>query len=156
STPGAGSLVCSRGAGRSRRRAPRTRSMTRRPLSLHGLARSLALVLLVVTGGAGAQLRMAAAAADARGETDSLPRAVPPAAVASTAARVILDRVRPAMIQIKGFFGTNTAEAFHGSGFAVAARGVFLTNWHVVSEAVLYPEKYRLEYRTPTGATGRV
>ena len=123
---------------------------------LHGLARSLALVLLVVTCGAGAHARIAAAAADARGETDSLQQAVPPAAVASTAARVILDRVRPAMIQIKGFFGTNTAEAFHGSGFAVAQRGVFLTNWHVVSEAVLYPEKYRLEYRTPTGATGRV
>lgn len=130
--------------------------MTRRPLSIHGLARSLALVLLVVTGGAGTQVPTAAAGADARGETDSLQQAVPPAAVASTAARVILDRVRPAMIQIKGFFGTNTAEAFHGSGFAVAARGVFLTNWHVVSEAVLYPEKYRLEYRTPTGATGRV
>jgi serine protease Do len=130
--------------------------MTRRLLPLHGLARSLALVLLVVTCGAGAHVRIAAAAADARGETDSLQQAVPPAAVASTAARVILDRVRPAMIQIKGFFGTNTAEAFHGSGFAVAPRGVFLTNWHVVSEAVLYPEKYRLEYRAPTGATGRV
>jgi S1-C subfamily serine protease len=116
--------------------------MTRRPLSIRDLARSLALVLLVVTGGAGTQVPTAAAGADARGETDSLQQAVPPAAVASTAARVILDRVRPAMIQIKGFFGTNTAEAFHGSGFAVAARGVFLTNWHVVSEAVLYPVIY--------------
>ena len=130
--------------------------MTRSHLSLLGLARALALLLLLVTYGTGAPDPLPAAAADARGETDSLQQAVPPAAVASTAARVILDRVRPAMIQIKGFFGTNTAEAFHGSGFAVAARGVFLTNWHVVSEAVLYPEKYRLEYRTPTGATGRV
>jgi serine protease Do len=93
---------------------------------------------------------------DARGEAEALPQAVPPAAVASIAGRVILDRVRPAMIQIKGFFGTNTAEAFHGSGFAVARGGVFVTNWHVVSEAVLYPEKYRLEYRTAAGATGRV
>ena len=81
---------------------------------------------------------------------------VPPPAAASTAARAILDRVRPAMIQIKGFFGTNTAEAFRGSAFAVARGGVFVTNWHVVSEAVLYPEKYRLEYRTPAGAPGRV
>jgi serine protease Do len=60
------------------------------------------------------------------------------------------------MIQIKGFFGGNTAEAFHGSGFAVAPGGLFVTNWHVVSEAVLHPDKYRLEYRTPGGATGRV
>lgn len=81
---------------------------------------------------------------------------MPPAAAASTTARGILDRVRPAMIQIKGYFGTNTAEAFHGSGFAVAPGGLFITNWHVVSEVVLYPEKYRLEYRTPAGATGRI
>jgi serine protease Do len=79
---------------------------------------------------------------DARGEAEALPQAVPPAAVASIAGRVILDRVRPAMIQIKGFFGTDTAEAFHGSGFSVARGGVFVTNWHVVSEAVLYPEKW--------------
>jgi S1-C subfamily serine protease len=93
---------------------------------------------------------------DTGGEAEALRQAVPPAAAASTTARGILDRVRPAMIQIKGFFGTNTAEAFHGSGFAVARGGVFITNWHVVSDAVLYPEKYRLEYRAPAGATGRV
>ncbi|MEO8751502.1 MAG: serine protease [Casimicrobiaceae bacterium] len=81
---------------------------------------------------------------------------VPPAAAASTAARQILDRARPAVIQIKGFFGTNTSEAFHGTGFAVAPGGVFMTNWHVVSDAVLYPDKYRLEYRTAAGATGRI
>jgi S1-C subfamily serine protease len=113
------------------------------------VARGIALVLLGVTCGA-AQSRHPA------GESDALSQTVPSAATASTAARVILDRVRPSVIQIKGFFGTNTAEAFHGSGFAVAGRGVFITNWHVVSEVVLYPEKYRLEYRTATGATGRV
>src|SRR5881628_1468778 len=113
------------------------------------VARGIALVLLGVTCGA-AQSRLPA------GEADAGSQPVPSAATASTAARVILDRVRPSVIQIKGFFGTNTAEAFHGSGFAVARGGVFVTNWHVVSDAVLYPEKYRLEYRTPTGATGRV
>jgi serine protease Do len=81
---------------------------------------------------------------------------VPPATAASTAARQVLERVRPAVIQIKGFFGTNTSEAFHGTGFAVAPGGVFMTNWHVVSDAVLYPEKYRLEYKTSAGATGLI
>jgi len=113
------------------------------------VARGIALVLLGVTCGA-AQSRLPAGEADARSQP------VPSAATASTAARVILDRVRPSVIQIKGFFGTNTAEAFHGSGFAIGHRGVFVTNWHVVSEVVLYPEKYRLEYRTASGATGRV
>jgi S1-C subfamily serine protease len=89
-------------------------------------------------------------------ESAPLRQVVPPAGAASPAARGVLDAVRPAVIQIKGFFGSNTAEAFHGTGFAVAAGGVFVTNWHVVSEAVLYPERYRLEYRTPGGATGRV
>ena len=40
---------------------------------------------------------------------------VPPAT--SENARDVLTRVRPAVIQIKGFFGSNTAQAFHGTGF---------------------------------------
>lgn len=71
-------------------------------------------------------------------------------------ARDVLARVRPAVIQIKGFFGLNTAQAFHGTGFAVSPGGVFMTNYHVVSAHVQYPGKYRLEYRTPDGKTGPV
>lgn len=71
-------------------------------------------------------------------------------------AGTILARVRPAVIQIKGFFGSNTAQAFHGTGFAVAPDGVFITNYHVVAEKVLYPDKYRLEYRAADGKTGRI
>ena len=108
----------------------------------------VALLVLGAVGGAAGQGRAPVPGTSALD--------VPPPAAASTAAQAILDRARPAMIQIKGFFGTNTAEAFHGSGFAVARGGVFITNWHVVSDAVLYPEKYRLEYRTPAGATGQV
>jgi len=64
--------------------------------------------------------------------------------------------VRGAVIQIKGFFGGNAAQAFHGTGFAVAEGGIFLTNYHVVAEQVQYPDKYRLEYRTADGATGKI
>ncbi len=74
----------------------------------------------------------------------------------SEGVRDILARVRPAVVQIKGFFGSNTAQAFHGTGFAVAPDGVFATNYHVVAQHVLYPEKYRLEYHTPEGRTGKV
>jgi len=31
-----------------------------------------------------------------------------------------------------------------------------MTNYHVVAEQVNHPEKYRLEYRTVDGATGKV
>ena len=71
-------------------------------------------------------------------------------------ARDVLTRVRPAIVQIKGFFGANTAQAFHGTGFAVAPGGVLLTNYHVVAELVQFPEKYRLEYYTPEGRTGKI
>lgn len=79
-----------------------------------------------------------------------------PAAPVSEAARDLLQRVRPAVVQIRGFFGANTSQAFHGTGFAVAPGGVFVTNYHVVAEQVMYPDKYRLEFRTPEGATGKV
>lgn len=88
------------------------------------------------------------------------PRAPAPAAAVQPAvsegAREILARVLPAVIQIKGFFGTNTAQAFHGTGFAVAPGGMFMTNYHVVAQKIQYPDKYRLEYRTPDGKSGEL
>jgi S1-C subfamily serine protease len=77
-------------------------------------------------------------------------------ALLSASARDALGRARPSVVQIKGFFGGNTAQAFHGTGFAVAPGGVLMTNYHVVAQNVLYPEKYRLEYRTPDGQTGKI
>jgi S1-C subfamily serine protease len=78
--------------------------------------------------------------------------AVTPAA--SQGAREVLAHVRPAVVQIKSFFGSNTAQASHGTGFAVMGGGVFITNYHVVAERVQHPGKYRLEYRTADGQTG--
>lgn len=75
---------------------------------------------------------------------------------ASENARDTLKRASPAVVQIKGFFGTNTAKAFHGTGFAVAAGGIFMTNYHVVSEHVQDPARYRLEYQTIDGKSGPV
>ena len=96
----------------------------------------------------------------AHAQTLPLPAASAPAsfapvtAAASENARDVLARVRPAVIQIRGLFGSNTAQAFHGTGFAVAAGGLFATNYHVVAQQVQHPDKYRLEYRTADGATG--
>jgi hypothetical protein len=93
-------------------------------------------------------------------QAQSPPSTVAPAesnlALLSESARDAFGRARPSVVQIKGFFGGNTAQAFHGSGFAVAPGGVVMTNYHVVAESVLYPEKYRLEYRTPDGQTGKI
>lgn len=88
------------------------------------------------------------------------PPPVPPSSVPTPAssenARDVLARVRPSVIQIKGFFGSNSAQAFHGTGFAVTADGLFMTNYHVVSQHVQHPTRYRLEYRTAEGKTGAI
>jgi hypothetical protein len=59
-------------------------------------------------------------------------------------------------VQIRGFYGTNRSEAFHGSGFAVAPGGVFVTNYHVISRAALDPRNYRLEYHADDGSVGEI
>lgn len=96
----------------------------------------------------------AAGARPARSETPVAPSVVP--AALSASAREALARARPSVVQIKGFFGGNSAQAFHGTGFAVAPGGVLLTNYHVVAEQVLHPEKFRLEYRTTEGRIGKI
>lgn len=74
----------------------------------------------------------------------------------SAAARRMLDRVRNSVVRIRGFYGANRAEAFHGSAFAVGPDGLLLTNYHVVARAALSPGSYRLEYATGEGAVGPV
>ncbi len=98
----------------------------------------------------------------------SLPAATPPptadeatpiepdlsAQPVSNAARVRLDRARDSVVQIRGFFGESESDAFHGSGFAATGDGLIVTNYHVVSLAVLYPKQYRLEYLASDGRSG--
>ena len=113
-----------------------------RPLYKNLLAATLALAVL-----------------PAQAQAPAVQAATPAQAVAAATsenARDVLARVRPAVIQIKGFFGSNTAQAFHGTGFAVAEDGVFMSNYHVVAQQVQFPDKYRLEYRTAEGKTGAI
>jgi S1-C subfamily serine protease len=74
----------------------------------------------------------------------------------SNAARTRLDKARDSVVQIRGFYGESQSDAFHGSGFAASNNGLIVTNYHVVSEAVLYPKQYRLEFLAPSGAKGKL
>ncbi|MEO7386963.1 MAG: serine protease [Gammaproteobacteria bacterium] len=74
----------------------------------------------------------------------------------SAAGRRMLDRVRGSVVRLRGFYGSNRAEAFHGTAFAVAPRGLLLTNYHVIARAALAPQIYRLAYDTDDGAAGTV
>ena len=69
-------------------------------------------------------------------------------------AQVRLDAARDAVVQIRGFFDKSESSAFHGSGFAVDDGRRIVTNYHVVAQAVLYPQQYRLEYLASDGRTG--
>jgi S1-C subfamily serine protease len=68
----------------------------------------------------------------------------------------MLDRVRASVVRIRGFYGANRSEAFHGTAFAVAPGGILLTNYHVIARAGLAPANYRLEYSTDDGRVGSV
>ena len=74
----------------------------------------------------------------------------------SNAARVRLDAARASVVLVRGFFGDAASSAFHGTGFVVDAEGFIVTNYHVVSEAVLHPRRFRLEYLTSDGRRGRL
>ena len=74
----------------------------------------------------------------------------------SNAAKTRLERARDSIVQIRGFFGDSQSDAFHGSGFCVTDDGLIVTNYHVVSQAVLYPKEYRLEFLAPNGTSGRL
>jgi serine protease Do len=80
---------------------------------------------------------------------------VAPAPVSSLG-RTVLDKAQPSVVQIRAYFGDNTAKASHGSGFVVGEGALAITNYHVVSDYVMYPDRYRLEYRTPEQKKGRV
>lgn len=79
-----------------------------------------------------------------------------PVPAQSGAASSVIDKVRPSVVQIRGYFGSNTAKAFHGTGFAVADGGILVTNYHVVAELVQSPETYRLDYLAPDGRSGAI
>jgi len=72
----------------------------------------------------------------------------------SAAGQRMLDRVRGSVVRVRGLYGTNRSEAFHGSAFAVAPGGILLTNYHVIARAALNPRDYRLEYYSDDGQVG--
>lgn len=68
----------------------------------------------------------------------------------------VLSQASASIVQIQALYEGNTEKASHGSGFVVASDGLAITNYHVVSDMVLYPDKYQLRYRTETGMQGPV
>lgn len=76
-----------------------------------------------------------------------------------------LDAARASVVQIRGFRHNSASSAFHGTGFAVdngrgsaAVEGGrrIVTNYHVISPALLFPREHRLEYLASDGRKGQL
>jgi S1-C subfamily serine protease len=77
-----------------------------------------------------------------------------PAPVSSTAER-IFETARGKLLQIRTELGASGRQTTLGSGFLVDA-DLALTNYHVVSQYLLEPDLYRLEYFTAANDRGAV
>jgi serine protease Do len=106
--------------------------MARVPKSFPLIA-SLILVLAVAAGGD-----------RARAETAPL----------SSSAEQLYVAARLKLLQIRTLLAATGAQSSIGSGFLAGADGLAITNYHVVSQAALEPDTYRLEYVAGDGHRG--
>jgi S1-C subfamily serine protease len=72
----------------------------------------------------------------------------------SSAAERVYELSKPRILQVRTLLQAAGRQTTIGSGFLVAADGLAITNYHVVSQFALDPKTYRLEYLAPDGAKG--
>jgi serine protease Do len=105
------------------------------------LGRALSLVAATVGGGA---------AWAAPGEAPSSGLSAP------SVAEGIYAAAPSRLLQIRTLVAGAGSQSSIGSGFLVAANGLAITNYHVVSRVALEPKTYRLEYMAADGSRGDV
>ena len=81
--------------------------------------------------------------------TDPAPAA--PVAPVSLSARKVYEQARSQLVQIRTVLKGRASQTSVGSGFFVGNEGFIITNFHVVSEAALKPERHDLVYVTADG-----
>jgi S1-C subfamily serine protease len=91
--------------------------------------------------------------------TPPAPPTAPPEAPApppSMNAQRIYDATKSRLVQVRTLLKDQDSQSTVGSGFVVDGQGLAITNYHVVSQFALKPERYRLSFSLPGGRTGAV
>jgi serine protease Do len=98
----------------------------------------------------------------------AVPTAEPPAAPApaqapaapppppSSLARRLYDVQKDKLVQVRVLVAGAESQASSGSGFFVASDGLLVTNYHVISQLVLEPERYRAEFVRTDATRGAI
>ena len=92
----------------------------------------------------------AARGPDSAASASNPAEAAPPPPV-SLSARKVYEQARSQLVQIRTVLKGQASQTSVGSGFFVSEQGHLVTNFHVVSEAVLKPERHDLVYVTADG-----
>lgn len=69
-------------------------------------------------------------------------------------AREIYERSSPSVYQIQIIDVNSNEKSSIGSGFRFLKNNLFATNYHVISDAIASPERYRIEFRKEDGERG--
>lgn len=72
----------------------------------------------------------------------------------SSSAQRIYERTRSRLVQVRTLLKTQDSQSSVGSGFLVSDDGHLITNYHVVSDYALQPERHRLVYADADGRQG--
>lgn len=80
--------------------------------------------------------------------------AQPEVEVVSDQARAVFDRSRDRLLQVRMIDRGTEAQASIGSGWIASGDGLAVTNYHVVSQFVLEPERYQVEFVRSDGTRG--
>lgn len=113
-----------------------------------------ACLLWVWVSGAQAQTLQPAVRSASAASTASAASAAAPAVSAS--ARRVYDDARSQLLQIRTLLKTQNSQASVGSGFVVSADGHVISNYHVISQFALEPERYRLRFASADGQEGQL
>jgi serine protease Do len=104
---------------------------------------------MAATAPAVAQNRPASSPPQAAAPVDAAASGVP--VPVSLSARKVYEQARSQLVQIRTVLKGQASQTSVGSGFFVTAQGHIVTNFHVVAEAALKPERHDLVYVTADG-----